>query len=79
MDLQKIKTYAEGILAEIATGTTPQPLPEPVPEPVPTPTPEPTFLHLTPKLLKRTATTSALTRWMPMWVKDVLVLCMHGV
>lgn len=41
MDLQKIKTLAQGILDEIATGTTPQPLPEPVPEPVPTPTPVP--------------------------------------
>lgn len=41
MDLQKIKTLAQGILDEIATGTAPQPLPEPVPEPVPTPTPVP--------------------------------------
>ena len=41
MDLQKIKTYAEGILAEIATGTAPQPLPEPVPEPTPDPVPTP--------------------------------------
>ena len=42
MDLQKIKTLAQGILDEIATGTTPQPLPEPVPEPVPAPVPTPT-------------------------------------
>ena len=41
MDLQKIKTYAEGVLADIATGTTPQPLPEPVPDPTPTPVPVP--------------------------------------
>lgn len=48
MDLQKIKTYAQGILDEIATGTAPQPLPEPVPEPVPTPVPTPTPIPVPP-------------------------------
>lgn len=40
-DLNKIKTYAQGILDELAAAPTPAPAPVPVPTPTPTPTPTP--------------------------------------